>query len=73
MRINPGFVEKTIDSWNGDPILSEKKKSPERDEFSRGLTEENYEWGYKWHVSYPMNTYKLPHCSMSSIFSCHIV
>jgi hypothetical protein len=37
MRINPGFVEKTLDSWNGDPILSEKKKSPERAEFSRGF------------------------------------
>jgi len=29
--------------------------------------------GYKWHVSYPIIVYNIPHCGMSSIFLYQIV
>jgi len=53
--------------------FGEKRKPLERGQFFQGFNRGDYEWGYKWHVLYPMNTYKLPHCSMSSIFSSQIV
>jgi hypothetical protein len=45
-----------------------KRKPLERRQVFQGFNRGDSKWGYEWHVSYPMNTFNPPHCSMSSIF-----